>query len=155
MFPEVEIAEHFLYEREELILGLSFALAKSARGDRALVDRDLIAALSSLAKSYQTLVNSSLIYESATANLAHQSIAREIETMVREFRAAEQKNIGHTRLRDSDVLKALVFLLRMGFGRTSGRPKSRAFVDFLFAQFPEKHSTIAGPDEAGSRIVIP
>jgi len=53
MFPEVEIAEHFLYEREELILGLSFALAKSARGDRALVDRDLIAALSSLAKSYR------------------------------------------------------------------------------------------------------
>jgi hypothetical protein len=155
LFPEVEIAEHFLYEREELILGLSFALAKSARGDRALVDRDLIAALSSLAKSYQTLVNSSLIYESPTANLAHQSVAREIETMVREFRAAEQKNIGYTRLRDSDVLKALVFLLRMGFGRTSGRPKSRAFVDFLFAQFPEKHSAIAGPDEAGSRIVIP
>ncbi len=87
---EIEIAEQFLYEREELILGLSFALAKSARGDSLALamDRDLIAALSSLAKSYQTLVNSSLIYEPATANLAHQSIAREIETMVREFRAS-------------------------------------------------------------------
>ena len=31
------------------------------------MDRDLIAALSSLAKSYQTLVNSSLIYEEPTA----------------------------------------------------------------------------------------
>jgi hypothetical protein len=155
LFPDVEIAEQFLYEREELILGLSFALAKSARGDRSLMDRDLIAALSSLAKSYQTLVNSSLIYEQATANLAHQGIAREVETMVREFRAAEQQHMGHTRLRDSDVLKALVFLLRMAFARTSGRPKSRAFVDFLFAQFPEKQSVIAGPEEAGSRIVIP
>src|SRR5208282_1434548 len=96
--PDVEIPERFLYEREELILGLSFALAKSARAgrslaDRPLVDRDLIAAVSSLAKSYQTLVNSSLIYEPATANLAHQSIvrdiAREVETMVREFREAE------------------------------------------------------------------
>ena len=106
-------------------------------------------------KSYQTLVNSSLIYEPATANLAHQSIAHEVETMVREFREAEQKHIGHTRLRDSDVLKALVFILRMGLGRTSGRPKSRAFVDFLFVQFPEKNSAIAGPGEAGSRIVIP
>jgi hypothetical protein len=75
--------------------------------------------------------------------------------MVREFRAAEEKHLGYNRLRDSDVLKALVFLLRMGLGRTSGRPKSRAFVDFLFAQFPEKHSAIAGPEEAGSRIVIP
>jgi len=160
LFPEVEIPEQFLYEREELILGLSFALAKSARasrslGDHSLTDRDLIAAVSSLAKSYQTLVNSSLIYEPQTTNLAHQSIAREIETMVSEFREAERQHIGQTRLRDSDVLKALVFLLRMGFGRTSGRPKSRAFVDFLLAQFPEKHSAIAGPEEASSRIVIP
>jgi hypothetical protein len=155
MLPEVEIAEQFLYEREELILGLSFALAKSARSDRSLTDRDLIAAASSLAKSYQTLVNSNLIYEQPTANVAHQAIAREVQTMVREFREAEQQHIGHTRLRDSEVLKALVFLLRMGLGRTSGRPKSRAFIDFLLAQFPEKHSAIAGPEESASRIVIP
>ena len=153
--PNVDIPEQFLYEREELILGLSFALAKSARADRSLTDRDLIAAVGSLAKSYQTLVNSSLIYEPPTTNVAHQTIAREVETMVREFREAEQQHIGYARLRDSDVLKALVFLLRMALGRTSGRPKSRAFVDFLFAQFPEKHSAIAGPEEAGSRIVIP
>jgi len=168
--PDVEITEQFIYEREELIMGLSFALAKSARAerslaghslaghslaDRPLTDRDLIAALSSLAKRYQTLVNSSLIYEPPTANLAHQGIAREIETMVRQFREEEEKHLGYNRLRDSDVLKALVFLLRMGLGRTSGRPKSRAFVDFLFAQFPEKHSAIAGPDEPGSRLVIP
>ncbi|HLM80602.1 MAG TPA: hypothetical protein VK302_08205 [Terriglobales bacterium] len=173
--PEIEISEHFLYEREELILGLSFALVKSVRAerslaghslaglsladlslaDRPLMDRDLIAALSSLAKSYQTLVNSSLIYEPQTSNLAHQSIAREVETMVREFREAEEKQLGYNRLRDADVLKALVFLLRMGLARTSGRPKSRAFVDFLFAQFPEKQSAIAGPEDAGSRIVIP
>ena len=155
MFPAIEIAEQFLYEREELILGLSFALVKSARADRSLVDRDLIAALSSLAKGYQTLVNSSLIYEPPTANLAHQAIAREVETMVREFREEEEKQLGYNRLRDADVLKALVFLLRMGLGRTSGRPKSRAFVDFLLAQFPEKNSALAGPEEAGSRIVIP
>ncbi len=162
--PDVEITEQFLYEREELILGLSFALAKCARADRfladrPLMDRDLIAAVSSLAKSYQTLVNSSLIYEPPIANLAHQAIvreiAREVETMVREFREAEQQHIGHTRLRDSDVLKALVFLLRLGLGRTSGRPKSRKFVDFLFAQFPAKESAIMGPEEAGRRIVIP
>jgi len=43
----------------------------------------------------------------------------------------------------------------MGLARTSGRPKSRAFVDFLFAQFPEKQSALAGSEDAGSRIVIP
>jgi hypothetical protein len=159
LFPEVEITEQFLLEREHLILGLSFALGKCARADRSLRDRDLITAVSSLAKSYRTLVNSSLIYEPPTPNVAHQSIAREVETMVREFREAEQQHLGeipgHARLRDSDVLKALVFLLRMAFARTSGRPKSRGFIDFLFAQFPEKQSALAGPEEAGSRIVIP
>ena len=160
LFPDVEISEQFLYEREELIIGLSYALAEGARAERSidgrpLMDRDLIAALTSLAKSYQKLVNSKLIYAQTTANLAHQRVAREVETMVREFREAEQRHIGHTRLRDSDVLLALVFLLRLAWGRTSGRPKSRAFVDFLFAQFPEKESPIAGPDAAGSRLVIP
>jgi len=153
--PEVEIDEQFLYQHQELILGLGFALVKSALAERSLMDRDLIAALSSLAKSYQTLVNSNLIYEPPMANLAHQAIAREVESMVREFREEEQNHLGLTRLRDSDILKVLVFLLQLGLVRTSGRPKSRAFVDFLLAQFPEKQSLIAGPDEAGNRIVIP
>ena len=165
LFPDVEISEQFLYEREHLILGLSFALAKSARAGHSLAsgsldnhpltDRDLIAALTSLARSYQTLVESSLIYEQPTANLAHQQIAREVATMVKEFREAEQKHMGYSRLRDSEVLKALVFLLRMGLDRTSGRPKSRAFVDFLFAQFPENQSATAAPEAPGSRIVLP
>jgi len=172
MLPEVEISEQFLYEREELILGLSFALAKCARngnslasslhsslqssvGNRSLTDRDLIGALTSLAQSYRTLVESSLIYEQATANLMQQQIAREVATMVKEFREAEVKHLGYSRLHDSDVLKALVFLLRMALARTSGRPKSRAFVDFLFAQFPEKAPGLAAPEETGSRIVIP
>jgi hypothetical protein len=155
LFPEIEISEQFLYEREHLLLGLSFALAKSARANRALTDRDLVAALTSLAKSYETLVNSSLIYEQRTANLGHQAITAEIEQMVKEFREAEQKHMGLTRLRDSEVLKALVFLLRLGLGRTSGRPKSRAFVDFLFTQFPEKQSSVAAPEDEGSRIIVP
>lgn len=155
LFPQIEISEQFLYEREHLIVGLSFALAKSARANRHLMDRDLIAVLTSLAKSYETLVNSSLIYEQPTANIAHQAVAAEVATMVKEYREAEHKHMGSTQLRDSDVLKSLVFLLRMGLGRTSGRPKSRAYVDFLFAQFPEKQSAIAAPEEAGSRIIVP
>jgi hypothetical protein len=153
--PEVEISDQFLYEREELIIGLTFALAKSARADRALLDRDLLAAVSTLAKRYSTMVNSSIIYEPATTNVAHHAVAREIESMVREFRDAEQQHAGQIRLRDSDVLRALVFLVRLGVTRTSGRPKSRAFIDFLFAQFPERQSGVIGADEAAGRIVIP
>jgi hypothetical protein len=154
LFLQVEISDQFMYEREHLILGLSFALAKSAQINRSLNDRDLIAALKSLAKSYETLINSGLVYETPTANIAQQAIAAEVQKMVQEYREAEQKHIGATRLRDGDVLKALVFLLRMAHGRTSGRPRSRAFIDFLLAQFPEKTGVVA-PEEVGSRIITP
>jgi hypothetical protein len=48
-----------------------------------------------------------------------------------------------------------VFLLRLAHGRTSGRPKSRAFVEFLFAQFPEKESAVVTSQEVGNRIILP
>lgn len=154
LFPKVEIGDQVLYEQEHLILGLSYALAKSARGDRGIRDSDLTSALSALAKSYETLASSGLVYEAPVTSLAHQAIAGEVQKMVKEYREAEQKHMGYTKLRDGDVLKALVFLLRMGMMRTSGRPKARAFVDFLYAQFPEKESALVGADE-GNRIVVP
>jgi hypothetical protein len=151
----VEVGDEFLYQREHLIMGLTFALARSVRADRTLKDADLIAAVSSLAKTLETLVNSGLHYETPITNVAQQAIAAEVQTMLKEFREAEQKHMGYAHLRDSEVLRALVFIVRMAHGRTSGRPKSRAFVDFLLAQFPEKPPGIAAPEEAGSRIVTP
>lgn len=130
LFLSVEIPDQFLYEREHLMIGMSYALAKSARADRGLNDRGVLAALTSLTRSYETRVNSGLHYESPTASLSQQAIAAEIQKMVKEYGEAEQKHFGYTRLKDSDVLRALVFLVRMGHGRTSGRPKSRAFIDF-------------------------
>ena len=154
LFPNVEIGEQFLYEQEHLILGLSFALAKSAKADRSIRDSDLLAALTALAGTYETLATFGLHYERVDTNITHQAIAAEVQNMVKEYREAEQKHTGRTRLRDSDVLHALVFLLRMGLTRTSGRPKARAFMEFLFQQFPEPQSAIAAPDES-SRIIVP
>jgi len=154
LFPNVKIGEPLLYEQEHLLLGLSYALAKSAGADHGIRDSDLIAVLTALARRYQMLASSGLHYESPMTNLAHQAIAVEIEKMVKEYRDAEQKHMGYIRVRDNDVLRALVFLLRMGYTRTSGRPRSRAFVDFLLAQFPEQSSAIAAPQEA-SRIIVP
>jgi hypothetical protein len=155
LFPQVEVPQAFIYEREHLLVGLTFALAKSARSDRSLNDRDMIAALTSLAKTYETLVNSGLHYETAAPGVAQQAISAEVQKMLEQYKQTETKHIGYSSLRDSEILQALVFLVRMAHGRTSGRPKSRAFIDFLFSQFPEKTSVVESPAEAGSRIVIP
>jgi hypothetical protein len=155
LFPQVHLEDQFVYQHEHLIMGLSYALAKRSRADRGLHDSDLIAGLSSLVRSYERLVNSGLHYEEPVHGLAQQAVAAELENMVKEYRDAELKHTGFARLRDSEVLKALVFLLRMAHARTTGRPKSRAFLDFLFAQFPEKQSALASSDEAGGRIIVP
>ncbi len=153
LFPDVNIEERFLYQREDLLLGLSFALARSARVDRDLVDPDLIAALTALGKSYETLANSGLHFEQAAPNLPQQAVVDELKKMLAELRQVEQQHPGHSPIRDSDILKAIVFLTRMAHGRTSGRPKARAFVDFLFQQFPQKPETAEA--DTGSRLVIP
>jgi hypothetical protein len=155
LFLQVEISEQFTYEREHLLMGLSYALAQSAHANRGLNDRDLIAALSAMCTRYERLMNSGLHYDQPLASTGQQAVASQVEEMLRQFRDAEQKQLGHSTLRDSDVLKSLVFLLRMGHARSSGRPKSRAFIDFLFAQFPEKQSAVLAPQEAGSRIIVP
>jgi len=155
LFLQVEVSDQFTYEREHLLMGLIYALAKAARSDRSLNDRDLIAALSAMCTSYERLANSGLHYEQPLTSAAQHAVAAQVEEMVEQYREAEQKQLGYSNLRDGDVLKALVFLLRLGHARTSGRPKSRAFIDFLFAQFPEKESTLVTPQEAGSRIIVP
>jgi hypothetical protein len=155
LFLQVQIGDQFLYEHEHLIMGLSYALAKSARADHALKDTDVIATLTAMAKSYETLANSGLYYEAPIASVSQQAIAAEVQKMIREYREAEQKHLGYTRLRDSDVMRALVFVLRMAHGRTSGRPKSRAFIDFLFSQFAEKPSAVLAPQEARSSSIVP
>jgi hypothetical protein len=154
LFPAIEISQQFLHQQEQLILGLSYTLAKGAHRDRDIRDSDLISVLSGLAKSYETLADSGLHYEAPVTNIAHQTIASDLQKSVEDYRQAEQKQLGYTRLRDFDVLRALVFLLRLALTRTSGRPRSRAFVDFLFGQFPEKPSAIAAPEET-SRIIVP
>jgi hypothetical protein len=150
LLPQVEVNDAFLYQQEPLVGGLSFAIARASRADRAVFDRDVIQALTSMARSYETLVNSGLVVEQKTANLGQQAIAAELQKMVDEYRQLETKQLGYSRLKDSDILKGLVFLLRLAIGRTSGRPKSRAFLDFLYTQFPEQ---VASAGE--SRIVVP
>ena len=155
LFLQVEVSDQFMYEKEHLLMGLTYALAKAAHADRGLHDQDLISALTVLTKSYERLVNSGLHYEPPITSDAQRRVAAELETMVKEYREAEQKHTGFVSLRDSDVMKALVFLLRLAHGRTSGRPKSRALVEFLFAQFPEKEAALVAPQETASRIILP
>jgi hypothetical protein len=53
--------------------------------------------------------------------------------------------------KDSEVFFLLVFLYRMGLLRTNGRPRSRRFIEFLRAQFPQAPEL----KREESRILVP
>jgi hypothetical protein len=148
------VSQQFYYEHEPLIAGLLFAAARVAHTDGAVRDRDILQALTALAKSYETRVNSGLVYQESTTNIVHQSLAAEIEKMITEYREVEARNLGFHQLKDSDVLRALVFIVRMGHSRTNGRPRSRAFIDSLLAQFPAA-ATPLGSAPAGGGLILP
>lgn len=155
VFPKIELSDEFLRDREPVISGILQTLGRLSRSDRSLTDREAIAALANLATSYQTLIGSGLVYEQVPPSLAQQALIEAVRQLLEEFRQLEREHLGHTTLKDGEVLKALVLVLRLAHVHTSGRPRSRGFLDFLHDRLLQAQSSIAADDEPGSRIIMP
>jgi hypothetical protein len=155
VFPKIELSDEFLHAREPVISGILQTIGRLSRSDRSLTDREVIAALANLATSYQTLIGSGLVYEQVPPSLAQQALIEAVRQLLEEFRQLEREHLGHTTLKDAEVLKVLVLVLRLAHIHTSGRPRSRGFLDFLHQQFHQAQSSIATADEPGSRIIMP
>src|SRR5256885_8765227 len=80
LFLQVELSDQFMYEKEHLLMGLSYALAKASRADRSLHGQDLIAALTMMSKSYERRGNSGLHYEKPLTTESQRPPAVEMET---------------------------------------------------------------------------
>ena len=133
-FPKVEIDRRFLQERQALMTGLSIFLVRLAQENPDVRDADVLAALDSLAQSYQTL-EAGLYYEQAPSGAAAQRVGAAVKQYLEQFSQEAQQKLGLS-LRPSDAMRALVFL--------------RRFLNFLRAQFPAEAAAPEPP-----RIVIP
>jgi hypothetical protein len=155
MFPAVHLREDLLERHEPLIGGVLQTLGELARADRDLHDRELIGALANLAKSYQTLATSGLLYQEALPNPAQEAIISAVQQLFEEFRQIERKHRGYTTLKDGDAFQAIVFILRLAHLNSSGKPLARGFIDFLKERFPVPEGLIASQGDVGSRIILP
>ncbi len=155
VFPKIELSDEFLHDREPVISGILQTIGRLSRSDRSLTDREVIAALANLATSYQTLIGSGLVYEQVPPSLAQQALIEAVRQLLEEFRQLEREHLGYTTLKDGEVLKVLVLVLRLAHIHTSGRPRSRGFLDFLHDRLHQAQSSIAMADEPGSRIIMP
>lgn len=155
MFPAIRLKRDFVDQHEPLIAGVLATLARFSRTDRHLHDRELISALATMVRGQQTLISSGLVYEQTSPNPAQQALIAAIRQVLEEYREVEKRHLGYTRLKDSEILQALVFTLRLAHVHTSGRPLSRGFIDFLQARFSDTGTPFESGPDPGSRIIIP
>ena len=139
-FSDTKIPAPFVMEHQSLLLALSYSLCSAARDNRLVRDSDVLASVAALAETYKTLT-SGIYYEKAPDFRVQREIYDALKLAIEEFRkrAAQQAGVGS--MKDSEIRDALIFLSQLGAMHTNGRPKGRAFLDFLRSQFkPEEFS---------------
>jgi hypothetical protein len=150
-FPDVEVPRDLIHLNRSLVSGLAFAILKCTSENPSANDTDVIAALQALAEKFRTL-ESGIYYEKPPAGGPPQAIYAALDKFIDDFKQQLTKQGGPTRMRDNDMFLFLVFLLRVGRQQTSGRPKSRAYLEFLRGQFPK---TVAAAEPEPPRIIVP
>jgi len=138
---DIHVTEQFLREHEPLLMFLSSHLLDAALNTAGAVDSDVREALQSLIRTYRTL-ESGLYYETRPTNLIaagiHQRMQEAVEALRKEL---AEKNA--TPLRDAEILGTLVFLERVELNQNNGRPRGRAFLDYLRVYFPQSQESPA------------
>lgn len=149
-YPSVEVAPEFVYERWAAITEIARAVLAFWAQNRELTDDSVSQALTALAETYRTL-GTGIYYERPPDGLAARSLYGNIAASLENLRKQETERTGFSSLKDSDIFRLLVFLTRVQKKEANGRPRSRAFLDFLRTRFPLPE---AAPIDA-PRIIMP
>jgi hypothetical protein len=147
--PDVRVTEEFLRDHEPLLLFLGASLLEASLATAAIVDSDVREALDALIRTYRTL-QSGLYYETLPSNLLAAGIHQKIQEAIGQLRK-DLNEKGSTSIRDVEILGMLVFLDRVAIHQDNGRPRGRAFIDYLRGVFPMKSSS---PASATSLIQV-
>jgi hypothetical protein len=147
---DVEMPRDVVHTQQKLIAALAFSVAKFCAAQTAATDPDVLAALQSLAETHRTLL-SGIFYEKPPEAPLPRELYAAVMALLAEVKKQQAERGGFATLKDTNVFHVLVFLHRMGLLRTNGRPKSRRFVEFLRAQFPQSQES----KKEESRIIVP
>jgi hypothetical protein len=147
--PDITLKESFLRDNEGLLIVLSHGVLRGALETPGIIDNDVREALDSLVRTYRTL-QSGVYYETRPANPLANFVFQAVQQAAADYRENERRHAGLAHTRDADVLGMLVFLRNVEQVYNNGRPRGRAFLDFLRIQFPL-------PEEAGRppSLIVP
>ena len=129
---------------------LAFTIAKACMGQPAATDSDVLAALSTLAESYKTLI-SGIYYEKLPDIPVQREIYNALTALLDDLKQKQAAAGTLESLKDRDIFYVVIFLFRMGLVRSNGRPRSRRYIEFLRGQFPQAEELKRGQP----RIILP
>jgi len=150
-YPDISVSPDFVYEHWPVISNIAEAILTFQMQHKDVHDNDAAAALESLAETYRTL-GTGIYYEKPPDLPVARALYRQIAESLQAFRnqAPEQTGLS-TPLKESDIFRLLVFVLRICRQETNGRPRSRAFLGVLRSRFPLPESAA----KETSRIIMP
>ena len=149
-FAEIELPTGVLDLNRQLVAVLATTILGFAAKTRGLCDADVAATLRALGETYRTLT-SGLYYEKPPEGGPSRELYVHLREAVEALRKEQLARATLPMAKDSDVLYVTVFLARILRSRANGRPKCRAFLDFLRAQFP----LMKGEEKEAPRIIVP
>ena len=133
-FPDIKIPASFVRGHDKLLTALTYTVSLFARENRPLVDSDVVATIESLAEAYRTLA-SGLIYERPPDYIFQRRLYEALQKAIEDFKKAEQQQLGLSSTRDGEIRDALILLAQLAATHANGRPKGRAYIQFLSSQF--------------------
>ena len=146
---DARISSDIIHTHRQLLSAIAFTIAKFCSSNPATTDPDVLAALQAQAESYKTLA-AGIVYEQPPVPALQHDLYDALAAFLAESKQPPaQASLGS--VKDSDIFQLLVFLFRMGLLRTNGRPRSRAFIEFLRGQFPGAQEL----KREESRIIVP
>jgi hypothetical protein len=149
-FPDISIPADLIHTRQVALSGLGHAVLIYAVDERSLADADVFAAVQAMAETYRTLL-SGIYYEKPPAGADAAGLYAAIAKFIEDEKKRETEHLQFSPLKDSEIFHLLVFFLRFGRLRSNGRPRTRAFIEFLRAQFPRE----LGLTKEEPRIIMP
>lgn len=150
-YPDTRISQDVVHLHRPVVSGLGLTVLKLAAENRSLHDGDVLGAFGPLAEAYRTLSSSGLYYEKPPDDRLRAELYRRAGEFLNEYRKPESQPPGAPPLKDSEVFLLLAFLLRVARHHHNGRPRSRAFLDFLRSQYPAEATAAPEPP----RIIAP
>ncbi len=149
-YPDLQVPPDFVYQRWPLVTALAGAILDFQIQNKDLRDSAVLAAVGALAETYRAL-ESGIYYERPPDAPVARALYTQLGQFIQELRAKDAQRTGTSSVKDADVFRIMVFLLRVGKQETNGRPLSRAFFAFLRARFPLS----AEPEKEAPRIIMP